>query len=193
MKFLLWFSVIVFFSSCSPKENEGKQKEYPSVHIETESDFRLKSDSISNASQKVLIQKLTHAMEQGGTEYAVNFCSEQALPLTDSLSQHYGVNIQRLSAKNRNPKNVLQSEIDHAIYTTFLENGEKKDTVVIDGNQRLYYKRINVAMPSCLQCHGKPGSDISSNTLAIIEKNYPNDLAKGYQLGDFRGMWKITF
>ncbi len=48
-------------------------------------------------------------------------------------------------------------------------------------------------MPACLKCHGLPGKDIDANTLALLQKKYPEDKATGYKLGDLRGAWKISF
>jgi hypothetical protein len=47
-------------------------------------------------------------------------------------------------------------------------------------------------MSACLKCHGGP-EDIGQTTFDIIKNNYPNDLAFGYSLGDYRGAWKVEF
>jgi hypothetical protein len=46
---------------------------------------------------------------------------------------------------------------------------------------------------ACLLCHGDPGTQIAPETMSTIDNLYPNDLATGYALNDFRGVWKITF
>ncbi len=46
--------------------------------------------------------------------------------------------------------------------------------------------------PACLKCHGST-NDINEETLEIIQARYPSDRATNYQLGDFRGSWKIQF
>ena len=46
-------------------------------------------------------------------------------------------------------------------------------------------------MPACLKCHGVTGNDIDQATTEKLKKFYPNDLATGYQLDDFRGLWKF--
>ncbi len=45
----------------------------------------------------------------------------------------------------------------------------------------------------CLQCHGKPGSDIKPKVLASLKDLYPNDMAKGYDANQVRGLWSIDF
>lgn len=152
-----------------------------------------RADSIAQAVQKELILNLTRAIEKGGTAYAVDFCNTQAMSLTDSMSKQYGVRVQRISGKNRNLANVLKTPNDHAFYTLFSEQAQLKDTIIQEDNQMVYYKRIHIAMPTCLGCHGDPQKDIDPETLRKIQLFYPYDLAKGYTLNDFRALWKITY
>jgi hypothetical protein len=56
-----------------------------------------------------------------------------------------------------------------------------------------YYQPIFLDKGACLICHGNPGTQISDETLEKIKALYPNDLATGFELNDFRGAWKITF
>jgi cytochrome c553 len=57
----------------------------------------------------------------------------------------------------------------------------------------VYYKPIRIVMPACLKCHGVPGTDIDSVTIQKLQSLYPADLATGYRLNDFRGLWKVEF
>jgi hypothetical protein len=43
----------------------------------------------------------------------------------------------------------------------------------------------------CLQCHGKPGTDISEATTAKLRQLYPNDKATGYGINELRGIWVV--
>lgn len=56
-----------------------------------------------------------------------------------------------------------------------------------------FYAPILLAAPVCLQCHGRPEKDIAPATMAAIKKLYPEDKATGFQLGDLRGLWRVTF
>src|SRR5690606_20267398 len=69
-------------------------------------------DSISMELKNVLLQNVGEAIQKGGTDYAVEFCNIQAMPLTDSIADHLKVYIQRLSDKNRNPDNAIQTQMD---------------------------------------------------------------------------------
>lgn len=149
-------------------------------------------DSIANWSQKVLLKKVSTAIEKGRTEYALEFCNLNALPIIDSLSNHFGVGISRITDKTRNPKNELKTETDKLVFSSFKENRNLNDSLISENNQFVYYKRINTAMPACIKCHGQPNSEINSTTLSKIKTLYPGDKATGYGLNDFRGLWKIV-
>ncbi|MFA5618716.1 MAG: DUF3365 domain-containing protein [Weeksellaceae bacterium] len=148
-------------------------------------------DSIATFSQKTLLKNISGAISKGGTEYAVEFCNLKAMPLTDSLSAHYGVSISRITDKSRNPLNQLKSAADREVFEYFRANSGLIDSLISNGDQQVYYKRINAAMPACIQCHGNPESDIASGTLLKIQTLYNQDQALGYALNDFRGLWKI--
>jgi cytochrome c553 len=62
-----------------------------------------------------------------------------------------------------------------------------------NGNDLVYYKPIRTGMPACLKCHGNTETDINAATKAKLNELYPNDLATGYKLNDFRGLWKVEF
>ena len=174
----------LFLFSCS----ENKPAE-----IVDFSEWKQKGDSIATISQKALLEKVSKAIEKGGTEYAVDFCNVEAMPLTDSLSNSLDVRISRISDKNRNPENELNSETDREIFKKFAENNSVKDSLFNEDEQLVYYKRINLTMPACIKCHGNPKIDIEPNTFEKIKSNYPDDKAIGYAMGDFRGLWKIEF
>jgi hypothetical protein len=151
-------------------------------------------DSLSLQAQQTLIKNLLGAIQKGGSDYAVAFCNEKAMPLTDSLSTKYQVEIQRISAKNRNPKNVA-SLFDKKILALFASTAvpSLKDTLIDTPKGYVYYKPIKIGMPTCLQCHGKPEVDINEATASTIRKKYRFDKATGYSMGELRGAWKLMF
>ncbi len=162
------------------------------THNEKEiSALKNQADSIATVSQNVLLQNVAAAIQKGGTEYAVDFCHVKAIPITDSLSNELRVSIQRISDKNRNPENNLNTETDRSVFNEFKKKQELADTLLKTKDQYVYYKRINLAMPTCMKCHGNPTVDIEEKTLQKIKSLYPNDKAVGYKLNDFRGVWKI--
>lgn len=176
MTALAVFSMAFYSAETTPQQSVNYQK---------------LGDSLSLQAQQNLISNLLGAVEKGGAAYAVDFCNEKATPLTNSLSQKYGAEIQRISAKNRNPDNAA-SLFDKKILDLF-ETKVLKDTLVKVSKGYVYYKPIRIAMPTCLQCHGKPRQDIEAVTLKTIQRKYRFDKATGYAMGDLRGAWKLTF
>ncbi len=154
-------------------------------------------DSISNMAQTTLIQNVSKAMKVGGSVYAVEFCNIQAVPLMDSISKANQVKIERMTDKNRNPNHALKTENDKSAWSKFKNaffKPEKPVPFVVEENQNLiYYKPISIGMTTCLKCHGAINEDIDVATAEKIKEKYPNDLATNYKMGDFRGMWKVTF
>lgn len=153
--------------------------------------YQKKGNEISNQSQAMLLTNVTSAIRKGGTEYAVEFCNLKASALVDSLNQVFSCKISRVSEKNRNPENALNAK-ESKLWEIF-QTGNKVDTLLNVNNKITYYKRINTAMPACLKCHGSVDEDISKATLDRLQTLYPEDLATGYKLNEFRGLWKVEF
>ncbi|MDY0090754.1 MAG: DUF3365 domain-containing protein [Flavobacteriaceae bacterium] len=183
MRILLFILFLLFLVGCTnSKELSVSEKE----------DYLASGDSISNNAQMVLLSNVGRQIQQNGVVKAVDFCSEKAIFLTDSLSNK-SIKIQRLSDKNRNPINALKSEIDKKAWNELQKNPDNQQLVLQENNTVYYYKSISIGMPTCLMCHGNKQTDISAETLEIINLKYPQDQAIGYKMGDFRGMWKIKF
>jgi hypothetical protein len=81
---------------------------------------------------------------------------------------------------------------DKSLWEIFAK-GNVSDTIVEEQNILVFYKPIKTGLPACLKCHGQPGSDIEPAAFDKIQQLYPADLATGYELNDFRGLWKIEF
>lgn len=183
------------FQSCEGESTEtvtDQEDEVETVENLTEEEITLymkSGDEISDEMQKVLLQNVSQAVEKGGTDYAVEFCNVQAMPLTDSISKQHGVEIQRVTDKNRNPLNGLSESVDLATWEKMNVDAQEYLEETEDGAV-YYYKPIRMGMPTCIKCHGGP-EDISESTLSIIQEKYPEDKALGYEMGDLRGMWKI--
>ena len=162
------------------------------INVETYTEFQKKGNEISTLTQSVLLANVAQAMQTGGAVYAVEFCNLEASTLVDSLNQVNNCVISRVSAKNRHPENGLKTDTDQNLWAIF-EGGTVNDTIIQESKKLVYYKQIKIALPACLKCHGDLGSDIDSATAEKIQNLYPADLATGYKLNDFRGLWKIEF
>lgn len=179
---IILLSVIMAFSACgNPKQRPLSEEDQASlIHL---------GDSISMEMQNTLMQNVSGAIKRGGTDYAVEFCSTHAMPLIDSIADNLNVYIQRLSDKNRNPDNALQTHTDSLAWERV--KSENSDFIEQDKNGEVYYyKPILIAMPTCIKCHGGT-TDITESTRKSIALKYPDDKAVNYKMGDLRGMWKI--
>ncbi len=159
--------------------------------------YLIKGQEVASLTQSELLKNVSNALEKGGPQYAIEFCSINALFLKDSLSQLYNCQIKRIAHKYRNPIDMPQTEKEieqlNLYQEDFLNGKSLKPHVFIFEKHIEYYQPIFVAKEACLKCHGAPDKDISNETLAKIRERYPNDLATGFALNDFRGAWKITF
>ena len=183
---------ILFLVACSndtQMESDSLQEEQPAnlqKYIE-------QGRSISRKMQGILLSNVSSAIQNGGPAHAIAFCNTRAIPLTDSLSELEGVKISRISDKNRNPKNVASSD-ELELINQFKTNNAKDTVLSWDNNENyVYYSTIKTGMPACMKCHGSVGSDIRPETLNALDSLYPEDKARNYALGDFRGLWKIEF
>jgi hypothetical protein len=158
-----------------------------------------KGEEIASALIKTLLGELQNSINQKGLKGSVSYCSERAIPLTDSLSKAYGVKIKRTSFKFRNPKNKPDKMEERALsfFETAIKGGKKPEYYIQtfrSGNQTIYryYKPLFVA-PLCLNCHGKDNMNIPAEVLQEITKRYPKDKARGYSEGEFRGVIRVEF
>jgi len=179
--YLLIATLAILMISCKSKIDKA-----------TYVDFQKKGNETATLAQSVLLANVGQAMQSRGPVYAVEFCNLKASTIVDSLNIANNCIINRVSAKNRNSENVLKTETELILWTIF-ERGILSDTLIKDNQKLIYYKPIRTALPACLKCHGEIGSDIDSATSEKLKNLYPADLATGYKLNDFRGLWKIEF
>lgn len=193
MRFISMLLILFIITSCGRRgEKQATQKE-ESIKQE----YLQKGGDIANLAQSELLRNVSSAIRKGGPGYAIDFCNMRALPLKDSLSRLNNCQIRRISFKYRNPLDMPRSKQEKEQleqYQLASQKGESLKPEVYLFNDRIeYYQPIIIAMEACLQCHGDPGRQIAEETLGKIKERYPDDLAIGYKLNDFRGAWKITF
>lgn len=183
VKLILLF-ILTIILGCNPQK--------PKIDLKTYSEIQKKGNEISGLTQSVLLANVGQAMKKGGSVYAVEFCNLQASTIVDSLNRLNNCTISRISEKNRNPANNLKTVNDKTLWGIF-EGGTLSDTIINENKKLIFYKPIKTALPACLKCHGQAESDIDSATVEKLKNLYPSDLATGYKLNDFRGLWKIEF
>ena len=140
---------------------------------------------------------LAEAIGKGGPAKALSVCNEQAPEITREVAAVHEVILRRATSQPRNPKNAAD-DVEKAVLATFaaaLAKTEvpKPQTITNDDGSVSFFAPIVLANPLCLQCHGTPEKDVAPDTLAAIQKLYPDDKATGFKLGDLRGLWRVTF
>ncbi|MGQ9901916.1 MAG: Tll0287-like domain-containing protein [Fimbriimonadales bacterium] len=145
-----------------------------------------------------LLGRLKDEYQQGGAERGVRVCTQVAQSLTRQVASEQGVQIRRVSLKNRNPRNAPDAWERQVLqrWERDLKAGKPISEVAqwrTERGQRVYrYMRpIALAMPLCMECHGDPKT-IKPEVRRLIRQNYPNDKAIGYKLDDLRGAFSVT-
>lgn len=147
------------------------------------------------STKAVLGKNLMGKIQSEGTIGALEFCNIQAIPLTDSMSKVHHALISRVTDKPRNQDNLAsEDELSTLSFFKFKasENAEQAPVIKEENGKTYFYFPI-MTNSMCMQCHGKPGTDIENSTLAAIKAKYPEDKATGYGVNEVRGMWKVVF
>lgn len=184
-KFFLTFAIVAIFASCSQGFSEKEKQEYAN-----------KGKDIAQSTFKELSTNLMTQMKAGGPAKAIPFCNQRAAPITEELSSKYDVVIKRTSNKLRSCENeptVRELEIMEQYKLLISENKELKPVVEIDENEKKHFYAPIKIKANCLTCHGKVGETMNIKTDSIIKSLYQFDIATGYDDGDLRGIWSITF
>lgn len=144
--------------------------------------------------QTALKKELVTALSEGGAVKAISVCNLTAPLIADSFSTLPGITIKRVSLKQRNQQFVPDS-FEDSVLNIFNASEDSQpritDKYINDGDihRYRYMKEIKTGQ-LCLNCHGDP-SKFSKPITDALAKNYPNDQAVGYQLGDSRGAFSI--
>lgn len=151
-----------------------------------------------SAASAALLQKLggevKNKMQSNGPVKTVEFCSLNALTMTDQIAKETGTQIKRLSLKNRNPVNAATGEEKELLekWEKMVQNGQSLPSHELKkspNGELAYYKPLLISNEACLKCHGDIAED--SPLAKAIKAAYPEDKAMGYKMGDLRGMIKV--
>ncbi|MBY6018334.1 DUF3365 domain-containing protein [Halomonas denitrificans] len=136
--------------------------------------------------KKELKQALMAGLQQG-PESAVQVCQQQAPALAQRFSVN-GVEMGRTSDKLRNPANTAPEWVV-PILKQFQSGDLTPVTVALDANTEGYAEPIMVG-PPCLTCHG---NQITPPVQQALNEAYPDDHAIGYELGQWRGLFWVSY
>jgi hypothetical protein len=169
----------------------------PEVPLETEQLVRGEGSAAAGALVGTLQANLVASMKEGGPTRAVEFCAGEALALTDSVSRELGdgIHLKRVSENHRNPSNAPdQAELAALRYfeDALAESGSlPEDWVQQTSSGELRYYRPLVITEPCLTCHGKV-ENMDPAVAEAIRTRYPEDKGTGYEVGDLRGLIRVT-
>ena len=137
-------------------------------------------------------------LESVGAENAIPVCKVIAPAMAAEYSKN-GQMLKRVSLKARNKtqgtpdtweKEVLES-FDKAQLAGKPVDVMEASTVSKDADGRWFrYMKAIPTQPQCLQCHGKP-NEISAAMKALLAREYPEDMATDYSVGEVRGAISI--
>ncbi len=132
-----------------------------------------------------LKSELEGAMKQSA-EAAVEVCSKRAQALATEHSKE-GVILGRSALKLRNPANAPRPWLAPVMarLAKAPSGTDAQEVVALEDGRRGYAEAIWLG-PQCLVCHGE---SIAPSIAAKLDERYPNDAARGFKAGEFRGVF----
>lgn len=148
---------------------------------------RWAGDSLTRTAERELRAVLAQKLEEGGIAAALPYCHPEQLPLTDSLAKVLQATLRRVSSRPRNLANLA------TLSAAELNPTDTTRRVARPGAEEFTYQRPLVLQDQlCLRCHGTVGQDVAAADYALIKKQFPQDQATGYQLGQTMGVWRVS-
>ena len=147
---------------------------------------RWAGDSLTRYADRELRRVLTEKLAQGGVAAALPYCRPETFASVDSVAKVLQANAQRVSSRPRNPAHQA------ALAPSDLQPDTARQ-VERPNTENFFYQRpivLNDAL--CLRCHGTVGQNITAADYALIQKQYPQDQAIGYALGQPMAVWRVT-
>jgi hypothetical protein len=203
-KLFTWIGISLLLVSCGREEAaEAVVEAQPAQAVPPPVEAYDPAADIKRARQAILLfagnlqTEFGTAMRNDGPVAAVEVCSTRAALIAQEVSEEYGLNMGRVSLRNRNPSNEpndWQAEVlmdfeqrhqagEDLAYINWSE-------VVGEGDEREF--RFMKPIPThalCLNCHGRNLAPGVEEALASI---YPDDAATGFEVGDIRGAFVVT-
>ena len=147
-----------------------------------------------------LKSRLKQAIQSGGLEAGVEECQLAAEPIAEGLSQN-GWEVGRTALKLRNPNNAPDEweREQLALFTSLLEKAKlegKQPSMPMDTSKynsdsgEFRYMMAIQQGQVCMACHG---GQVAPSVKDTILKHYPNDEATGFELGELRGAFTLTY
>ncbi len=141
--------------------------------------------------------ELEKAMKAGGPVHAIGVCNSVAPDIAARHSENAGWRIARTSLKVRNPDNTPDAW-ERRVLSEFearkaagedIKTMDHTEVVAQDGEKVFRYMKAIPTAAVCLNCHG---SVLTPEVEAKLDSVYPQDKARGFNIGDIRGAFTIT-
>ncbi|MDF7812542.1 DUF3365 domain-containing protein [Hymenobacter sp. YC55] len=147
---------------------------------------RWAGDSLTRYADRELKRVLREKLQAGGVAAALPYCRPETFASVDTLEKTLQATAQRRSARPRNTANQA------SLTPVELQPDTTRRVARLNGEVFTYQRPTTLDDALCLRCHGEVGKDISPTDYALIEKQYPQDQATGYRLGQAMGVWQVT-
>jgi hypothetical protein len=138
--------------------------------------------------------QLKEAMQEGGPLHAIEVCARQAPAIAQSLSDESGWIVKRVSLKARNNTTAVADEWETEVLRQFDQRQQRgEDTAnftyseTVGGQYR--FMKAQAVEPICLACHGQT---IAPEVVDLLDRKYPHDIARGYNIGQIRGAFSLS-
>lgn len=142
--------------------------------------------------------ELTTAVKEKGAPHAISVCNHIAPEIAQKVSAQSGWTVGRSSHRLRNPNNKPDAFTTAAMeeFLAKIAAGGKpedlaKAAIVEEGGKKVFH--LVKAIPTgevCLGCHG--GAEVKPEVEAALAGLYPDDAARGFSVGDMRGVFTLT-
>lgn len=148
-----------------------------------------------------LVHEISNALAKSGPESAAAIAHLKALatgpqpvPGMPSIKAAKRTSLRLLNAANA-PDAAEQRVLDHL--DRQIKTSASPDHTLVqritapDGTVEWRVYRALAVLPSCLACHGDPGTQ-SPALQTLLRERAPANIATGYQAGDWRGVLRVT-
>lgn len=147
-----------------------------------------------------VIGAMQAAVKEQGAVGAIPVCKEKAPALLQEMRQQTGWDIRRVSLRTRHPATGTPDAWEARQLADFdiqVANGARAEqlevgaiVVAADGQRSYRYLKALPVAEVCLSCHG-PADTLSPDLKAALARDYPQDRATGYAVGEVRGALSV--
>lgn len=165
---------------------------------EPATDWIAQSRSLAQQLGAELKGELGRAMTDKGPVAAIGVCKDRAPEIAGRLSRQSGAQVSRTALRVRNPANA-PDDLQRALLEQFsaeLASGkfagplEAAFEINRGGQVERRYMRAIPMEGLCVTCHGKA---LAPEIAAAIAAQYPDDQATGFEPGQLRGAFSVTW